>query len=218
MHIPSFSSTLTPKSDRYPQRTIFDSLHHEGLDFGVYYKNIPSVLTLRNMRRKEYISRFHWFDTFKDHASEGKLKNLSLIEPRYFDLVGKVADDDHPSHDVSNGQRLVKEVYEALRSSPQWNESLLIVTYDEHGGFYDHVQTPCVGVPSPDGIKGPEPSFFEFDRLGVRIPTIMVSPWIKKGIGNVICISYRFMFQGFDADREYLGHCAMYFLLTFCLS
>lgn len=44
---------------------------------------------------------------------------------------------DHPSHDVANGQKLVKEVYEALRSSPQWNETLLVITYDEHGGFYD---------------------------------------------------------------------------------
>jgi phospholipase C len=85
---------------------------------------------------------------------------------------------------VANGQRLVKEVYETLRSGPQWNETLLIITYDEHGGFYDHVATPYAGVPNPDGLTGPEPFFFKFDRLGVRIPTIMISPWIKKGTGN----------------------------------
>jgi phospholipase C len=82
---------------------------------------------------------------------------------------------------VANGQRLVKEVYEALRAGPQWNQTLLIVTYDEHGGFYDHVATPTAGVPSPDGVRGPPPFFFKFDRLGVRVPTIMISPWIKKG-------------------------------------
>ena len=103
---------------------------------------------------------------------------------RYFDLKGKPANDDHPSHDVANGQKLVKEVYEALRSSPQWNDSLLLVTYDEHGGFYDHVVTPYVGVPNPDGIIGPGPSNFAFDRLGVRVPAIAVSPWIKRGTGN----------------------------------
>ncbi|XP_044501733.1 non-specific phospholipase C6-like isoform X2 [Mangifera indica] len=97
---------------------------------------------------------------------------------------GNPANDDHPSHDVANGQKLVKEVYETLRASPQWNETLLVITYDEHGGFYDHVETPYVNVPSPDGNTGPAPSFFKFDRLGVRVPTIMVSPWIKKG--NVI--------------------------------
>ncbi|ONK77823.1 uncharacterized protein A4U43_C02F11100 [Asparagus officinalis] len=165
----------------YPQKTIFDSLLKENLDFGVYFKNIPTTFFYRNLRRVKHFSRFHWFDTFKEHAREGKLKNLSVIEPRYFDLVGYEADDDHPSHDVANGQKLVKEVYDALKASPQWNESLLIVTYDEHGGFYDHVETPYVGIPNPDGIKGPSPFFFGFDRLGVRIPTIMVSPWIKKG-------------------------------------
>lgn len=91
--------------------------------------------------------------------------------------------DDHPSHDVSEGQKFVKEVYEALRSSPQWNEMLFIIMYDEHGGFYDHVPTPVTGVPSPDGIVGPEPYNFQFDRLGVRVPVIMISPWIERGTG-----------------------------------
>lgn len=73
-------------------------------------------------------------------------------------------------------------MYEALRSSPQWNESLLLITYDEHGGFYDHVVTPYIGIPSPDGIMGQ--SNFAFDRLGVRVPMIAVSPWIRRGTGN----------------------------------
>ncbi|KAL5724851.1 phospholipase C [Ranunculus cassubicifolius] len=166
----------------YPQKTIFDSLHENGKDFGVYFQNIPTTLFYKNMRKLKYIFKFHQFDlTFKKHARLGKLPSLSVIEPRYFDLVGMPANDDHPSHDVANGQKLVKEVYEALRSSPQWNESLLIITYDEHGGFFDHVTTPTVNVPNPDGNTGPAPYFFKFDRLGVRVPTIMVSPWIKKG-------------------------------------
>lgn len=166
----------------YPQQTIFDSLHDSGLDFGIYFQNIPTTMFYRNLRKLKYILKFHEFDLkFKKDASNGKLPNLTVIEPRYFDLKGVPANDDHPSHDVANGQKLVKEVYETLRSSPQWNESLLLITYDEHGGFYDHVQTPYVNIPSPDGNTGPAPSFFKFDRLGVRVPTIMVSPWIKKG-------------------------------------
>ncbi|KAJ6358680.1 hypothetical protein OIU76_000409 [Salix suchowensis] len=136
----------------YPQKTIFDSLHENGKSFGIYFQNIPTTLFYRNMRKLNY-----------------------------FDLKGMPANDDHPSHDVANGQKFVKEVYEALRASPQWNETLLVITYDEHGGFYDHVKTPYVNVPNPDGNTGPAPSFFKFDRLGVRVPTIMVSPWIKKG-------------------------------------
>jgi phospholipase C len=104
-----------------------------------------------------------------------------VIEQRYFDLKILPGNDDHPSHDVAEGQKFVKEVYEVLRSSPQWNEILFIITYDEHGGFYDHVPTPVKNVPSPDDIVGPEPYYFKFDRLGVRVPTIMISPWINKG-------------------------------------
>lgn len=174
----------------YPQRTIFESLAADGHDFAVYFKTIPTVLFYRRLRALRYAARaFHRYDaTFKEHARRGVLPALSVIEPRYFDLTGTPADDDHPAHDVANGQRLVKDVYEALRSSPQWNQTLLIVTYDEHGGFYDHVATPTAGVPSPDGIRGPPPFFFKFDRLGVRVPTIMVSPWIKKGtvVGRAI--------------------------------
>ncbi|GJN37760.1 hypothetical protein PR202_gb26746 [Eleusine coracana subsp. coracana] len=169
----------------YPQRTIFDSLTDSGLDFRVYFKTIPTVLFYRRLRtlRHAAAGRFRRYDSaFLAHARKGDLPALSVIEPRYFDLAGAQADDDHPAHDVANGQRLVKEVYEALRAGPQqWNQTLLVVTYDEHGGFYDHVATPTAGVPSPDGIRGPPPFFFKFDRLGVRVPTIMVSPWIKKG-------------------------------------
>ncbi|KAG8487987.1 hypothetical protein CXB51_018539 [Gossypium anomalum] len=165
----------------YPQKTIFDSLHENGKDFGVYFQNIPTTLFYRNLRKLKYVFKFHQFDLkFKKDALNGKLPSLSVIEPRYFDLKGLPANDDHPSHDVANGQKLVKEVYETLRASPQWNETLLVITYDEHGGFYDHVKTPFVNVPNPDGNTGPAPSFFKFDRLGVRVPTIMVSPWIKK--------------------------------------
>lgn len=166
----------------YPQKTIFDSLYEDGLDFGIYFQNIPSTLFYRNLRKLKYISNLHLYDfKFKRDARNGRLPRLTVIEPRYFDLKGLPANDDHPSHDVANGQKLVKEVYETLRASPQWNETLLIITYDEHGGFYDHVRTPYVDVPNPDGNTGPAPFFFKFDRLGVRVPTIMVSPWIKKG-------------------------------------
>eukprot|EP01018_Ginkgo_biloba_P002014 Gb_00801 [translate_table: standard] len=166
----------------YPQKTIFESLHESELSFGIYYQNIPATLFYRNLRKLKYIPKFHNYNLkFKHHAKNGKLPNLAVIEPRYFDLKHFPANDDHPAHDLGNGQKLVKEVYETLRASPQWNETLLIITYDEHGGFYDHVPTPVRDVPSPDGIVGPSPYFFKFDRVGVRVPTIMVSSWINKG-------------------------------------
>ncbi|KAJ9568218.1 hypothetical protein OSB04_004184, partial [Centaurea solstitialis] len=165
----------------YPQKTIFDSLHENKKDWGVYFQNIPTTLFYRNMRKLKYVFKFHQYGTFKQHAKEGKLPNLSVIEPRYFDIKGFPANDDHPSHDVANGQSLVKEVYETLRASPQWNESLLVITYDEHGGFFDHVKTPYENVPSPDGNTGPAPSFLSLIGWVLGFPPIMVSPWIKKG-------------------------------------
>ncbi|CAO2142210.1 unnamed protein product [Urochloa humidicola] len=134
------------------------------------------------MRQLKYLNKFHPYDTdFKRHCKEGKLPNYVVIEQRYLDLKLFPRNDDHPSHDVANGQRLVKEVYEALRSSPQWNEILFVITYDEHGGFFDHVPTPIEGVPSPDGIVSAAPINFAFDRLGVRVPAMFISPWIERG-------------------------------------
>lgn len=111
-----------------------------------------------------------------------------VIEPRYFDLLVLPGNDDHPSHDVSTGQKFIKEVYEALRSSPQWNEMLFMIVYDEHGGFYDHVPTPTQGVPNPDDLIGPGPYNFKFDRLGVRVPAMFISPWIEPGTGTLILL------------------------------
>eukprot|EP00252_Welwitschia_mirabilis_P019677 TRINITY_DN461_c0_g2_i2.p1 TRINITY_DN461_c0_g2~~TRINITY_DN461_c0_g2_i2.p1 ORF type:complete len:363 (+),score=5.19 TRINITY_DN461_c0_g2_i2:340-1428(+) len=168
----------------YPQKTIFDCLHDSGLSFGIYYQNIPATLFYRNLRKLKYIRKFHSYDlSFKSDATKGKLPNYVVVEQRYTDSKVAPANDDHPSHDVAEGQKFVKEVYEILRSSPQWNETLFVITYDEHGGFFDHVPTPVEGVPSPDDISGPAPDSFNFDRLGVRVPTIMISPWIEKGTG-----------------------------------
>ncbi|KAL2319415.1 hypothetical protein Fmac_028384 [Flemingia macrophylla] len=164
-----------------PQKTIFDSLDENGFSFGIYYQLPPATLFYRSLRKLKYIDKFLPFDLFRKHCKEGKLPNYVVLEQRFFELLSIPGNDDHPSHDVSEGQKFVKEVYEALRGSPQWNEILFVIIYDEHGGFYDHVPTPVEGVPSPDAIVGPPPFMFQFDRLGVRVPAIIVSPWIQAG-------------------------------------
>ncbi|KAM7522079.1 hypothetical protein LguiA_011981 [Lonicera macranthoides] len=166
----------------FPQKTIFDSLDENDLSFGIYYQNIPATLFFKSLRKLKHLIKFHNYALkFKLHAKLGKLPNYVVVEQRYFDVKLSPANDDHPSHDVAIGQKFVKEVYEILRSSPQWKEMALLITYDEHGGFYDHVPTPVSGVPNPDGIIGPDPYYFRFDRLGVRVPTLLISPWIEKG-------------------------------------
>ena len=75
---------------------------------------------------------------------------------------------------------MIKNVYEAVRNSPIWNDTLLVINYDEHGGFYDHVSPPQIGIPSPDGIMS---HFgFNYTRLGIRTPFLLISPWIEKGV------------------------------------
>jgi len=75
----------------------------------------------------------------------------------------------------------MKSLYEAIRSSPLWNKTLFLITYDEHGGFFDHVPPPT-DCPNPDGkVSHDTTPSFDFTRLGVRVPAIAISPWIKKG-------------------------------------
>ena len=110
--------------------------------------------------------------SFLEDAAEGRLPAVSWIDPRFKDLtvLGPDSNDDHPPSDVTAGQHLVLSVYHALRTSPAWEKTLLIVTYDEHGGFYDHV--PPLELP---GEKKP------FGRYGVRVPAFVISPYVEAG-------------------------------------
>jgi len=113
--------------------------------------------------------------SFLDDAAAGTLPSVSWIDPHFKDIrvFGPDSNDDHPPSDVLAGQALVLDVYHALRTSPQWEQSLLIVTYDEHGGIYDHVPPP----PAPDDAP-------EFRRYGVRVPALVVSPYVEGRIGS----------------------------------
>ena len=127
------------------------------------------------------------FKSIKDFAADaaaGALPEFVFIEPAFMDIPGDPASDQHPAHDVRDGERLIKSVYEALRASPLWEESALLLVWDEHGGFYDSVPPPVTGVPSPDGLPCTgckHPGSFNFTRLGVRVPMVVVSPWALAG-------------------------------------
>ncbi|KAL3688759.1 hypothetical protein R1sor_015068 [Riccia sorocarpa] len=164
----------------FPQKTIFESVEESGKSFKIYYQNIPATLFLSRLRNVKYLDNFTPYDNFQKDAKAGKLPNYAVIEQKYFESALIKANDNHPPHDVRLGEALIKEIYETLRASPKWNETLFIITYDEHGGLYDHKAPPSVGIPNPDGLVGPEPDKFNFDRLGVRVPTILISPWIKR--------------------------------------
>jgi phospholipase C len=93
----------------------------------------------------------------------------------------------HPPSPVTDGEMFIKKVYESLRASPQWNETFFIMVFDEHGGFADHVPPPT-NVPAGDNLKYTEAApdgknvTFDFTRLGVRVPALVISPWVGKGV------------------------------------
>lgn len=133
----------------------------------------------------------------KDVETSGHLPNYSFILPQFLSTHSTVANDQHPPRDVRWGEQLIADVYDVLRGNPDvWNKCALVVTYDEHGGFFDHVVPPTAANPkgasaiNPDGIDSPRPDdsfpgpkpIFAFDRLGLRVPALIVSPWVGKGI------------------------------------
>ncbi|KAI8914445.1 phosphoesterase, partial [Gorgonomyces haynaldii] len=165
----------------FSQRSIYEDLNDAGVTWKNYLSESPTLAFFRNIRG-DLLTKTRPVATFYDDAADGKLPQYSFIDPNYGVLGNKEkANDGHPAMGPFwNTELLVKEVYEAVRNSPQWNETLLIITYDENGGFFDHVPPPP--CPNPDGVVGKVNSTFtfEFKRLGVRVPVILISPWVKK--------------------------------------
>ena len=113
-------------------------------------------------------------------AKAGKLPQVAFVESSPLGDVNTES-DEHPPANVQVGQKFTHDVIKALIASPNWSSSALFLTYDEHGGFYDHVPPPA--APKPDNIPpmlkpGDTPG--AFDRYGIRVPTIVVSPYAKK--------------------------------------
>jgi phospholipase C len=155
----------------YRMKTIFDALGENGFSWNIYYGDVPQSIILQHHWRT--LDRFKRFENFYTDLEKGDLAAYSFIEPRYINFHEWKATDQHPPHDVRLGEYLIADVYDTLRNSQLWEKSLLVVTYDEHGGFFDH-------VPPPDGKKSKHPPF-DFTRLGVRVPAILVSPFVEKG-------------------------------------
>jgi len=120
------------------------------------------------------LSRFQSMAAFRADAAQGRLPSYAFIECGY--LIDQ-PNDQHPPYDIRFGEAFLADLYGALRASPQWEELLLVITYDESGGIFDHVPPPAAPVPEP-----PAPGqTFAFDRFGARVPAVVVSPWIRPG-------------------------------------
>ena len=171
-----------PDLGRYFQQTqgtVFDRLSQADRSWKVYYCDFPSSWLLLRQLLPENLLHYRPIDSFfEDVRDEKSFPDFVFLEPKYF---GADENDDHPPHNIIKGEKFIADVYNAIRSVPDlWNSTLLVVCFDEHGGFYDHV-TPPPAVP-PDGMT----TEYTFDQLGVRVPAILVSPWVARGVEHTV--------------------------------
>jgi phospholipase C len=157
------------------QPTIFDRLNERGRSWKIYFYDFPSSLLLTRQRRAENLRNYHEIEHFfEDVKDEKSFPDFVFIEPKYF---GVDQNDDHPPHNTMKTEKLIADVFNAIRSYDDlWNSTLLIVAYDEHGGFYDHV-TPPAATPPDDHHEE-----YTFVQLGIRVPAILVSPWVEARV------------------------------------
>jgi len=144
--------------------SIFDRMNDAGVPWRVYFSNAPFSMLLPSIQPTN--ETFTTLDDFFSDAEVGALPRFSLLEPTY----GR--NDDHPPTHPLAGQVLVASIYEALASSPHWDSCLFVITYDEHGGFFDHVPPPT--VPDDRAEEG-------FGQLGFRVPALVAGPWVRSG-------------------------------------
>jgi len=171
--VENFNGTL------WSQQSYFDFLTQHQISWQGYYQIDPwALFYFEDTNQPQNRVHMHHLDKFFRDLDNGNLAQFSWLQPQ-MNTHQNPPDWQHPDASVKEGERLIKTVYEALRNSSYWENTALLITYDEHGGFYDHVTPPQVGVPAPDGVVASDG--FTFDRLGIRIPTIVISPWIPKG-------------------------------------
>lgn len=180
--------TMDPFYPNTVYKSIYQRLQAGGRTPKIYYYDqSSSTMEVVNLLQDQP-QFFGLYPQFLDDCKRGVLPDYSFIEPNFTDHDGddgeELASDQHPDHNVQQGEIFIASIYNAIRENPGlWESTVLLVVYDEHGGIYDHVSPPdCV----PDGfVAQPKDtgtgSPFAFDRLGVRVPAVLISPWIPKG-------------------------------------
>ncbi len=170
--------------------TIFDRLKRSGKSWNLYHRNLCHLWTYPQLFEGHNRSRSH--GSFFRAITNNDLPTYSFIEPDYGNVtpLGGKGESQHPSQADSleefiRGEDLIARVYEALAAKPDlFEKTVLVITYDEHGGFYDHAKPPTAySVHHDDYYRteiGGEEYVFKFNLLGPRVPAIIVSPWIKK--------------------------------------
>ena len=163
---------LTNSLDLSTLPTIWDRLTLAGLEGRYYFSDVPFLA----LWGAQYLDISRPLVSFLADAAAGTLPHLSFVEPRFLGQDLGTSNDDHPHADIRNGQAFMNLIYSAVTRSPAWPRTLLVITYDEWGGFFDHVAPTAGPIPPADQVAGNE------DGLrGFRVPTILVSPFAPRG-------------------------------------
>jgi phospholipase C len=172
-----------------PIPSAYERMIQAGLTSKIYYYDQQSsTMEIVNLLKNQP-QLFATYDQFVADCAKSALPDYSFIEPCYNDHPGPgggeiLASDQHPDHNVQEGEKFIASVYNAIRTNPElWESTALLIVYDEHGGIYDHVAPPAC-TPGGYTAKAADTGTgedFNFDRLGIRVPAVLVSPFIPKG-------------------------------------
>jgi phospholipase C len=171
-------------------KTLYDRINADSTrSWRSYYHDQDDILELYPYLKKDETNHIPFEGNFVSDVAGDKLATYSFITPAFLGSPQHPTNSMHAPADVRPAEKLVADVYGALRSQPDvWKKTLLIVVFDEHGGYYDHVPPPA--AVSPDGIAGRmDQSFlvpFDFKRLGLRVPSILISPWFKPAVDSTV--------------------------------
>lgn len=169
----------------YPKGSIFDALTHLTYrlyqdDSGTPLGRVPQVSSIKGVSFFDVDDLSH----FEADLAAGYNARYTFIEPDYGDIVHGTYENgssQHPMDGLAGGDRLAARVYNAIRDSPLWDGSLLVILYDEHGGFYDSAKPGAAPPPNDGAAPTLNKNGFLFDVYGVRVPAIVISPWVAQG-------------------------------------
>ncbi len=163
-----------------PHRSIMDLLDEAKVEWKVYNESVPGLGILVD-GYTSHLDRFVPLADFAKDAAAGKLPQVVFVDPDLLEQAQGGCDDFHPPGNVQLGEKFVFDVVDAVQKSPQWAHTALFVTFDEHGGQFDHVPPPKACVPDDSAFDGKKGDLeVPFDNYGVRVPFIVVSPYARK--------------------------------------
>lgn len=181
LHMGTSQGQLADHHKVYTAKSIYKHLSDHEMSWGIYGNNgnpyTRSFCYDISGKTVPPHGAFGSFDDFKTALDDHELPQYTFLEPTW----GCYGNSQHPNYDVSLGEQYLLEIYNAISSSSYWEKILLIITYDEHGGCYDHMTPPANATPPSKGEKDVSGYGFGFDRFGLRVPTVLISPWIEAG-------------------------------------